>query len=72
MAFGLDDSDFEDLLESSTSEDEVPPLLLGLPARPSVPILRALTATASREALQNFSSDASRAVPPNRQVIDSL
>ena len=67
MAFGLDDSDFEDFLESTSSEDETlaPPLAL---AAKVVPVLRALTATASREPLQAQSGDASRLVPPNRFV----
>ena len=68
MAFGLDDSDFEDFLESTSSEDETlaPPLTLAAPK--AVPVLRALTATASREPFQAGSGDASRLVPPNRSV----
>jgi len=66
MAFGLDDSDFEDFLESTSSEDETLALPRTLGAPKPVPVLRALTATASREPLQAASGDASRLVPPNR------
>ena len=68
MAFGLDDSDFEDLLESSSSEDESPTLQHSLAAPKAVPALRAITATACREACQPIHRDASCAVPPNRHA----
>jgi hypothetical protein len=68
MAFGLDDSDFEDFLESTSSDDDALTLPLTLAAPKPLPVLRALTATASREPLQALSGDASRLVPPNRSA----
>lgn len=66
MAFGLDDSDIEDLLESSSSEEDVPAPLHGLSALPIIPTIRAVTAIAAREAQQPTCGDASRGVPANR------
>lgn len=72
MAFGLDDSDLEDLIESSTSEDDAAALPIGVSAPQSIPSLRVLTATARREPLQGLKGDACRAVPPNRQAFEIL
>ena len=66
MAFGLDDSDFEDLLESSSSEEDAPALSSVVLQPKTVPTLRALTASANREPLQSPGLDASCCVPPNR------
>ena len=64
--YGLDDSDFDDFLESTSSEDEATPLPAPLPAALPVPAVRLLTATAFREPVQAACGDASRLVPPNR------
>ena len=64
--YGLDDSDFDDFLESTSSEDEATPLPGPLPAALPVPVVRLLTATAFREPVQAACGDASRPVPPNR------
>lgn len=66
MAFGLDDSDIEDLLESSSSEEDLPALPHGLTGPPVKPALTAVTATAAREPLEIFKGDASTGVPANR------
>ena len=66
MAFGLDDSDIEDLLESSSSEDDALALTHSLAAPPAIPSLTAISATATREPQQHASGDASRGVPANR------
>ena len=67
MAYGLSDSDFEDYLETTSSDDndQQIPFGLSLPAIP--PAIVALTATAAQLPFQSPSGDASRTVPPNRQ-----
>ena len=64
--YGLDDSDFDDFLESTSSEDEATPLPAPTPAVLPVPAVNLLTATAFREPVQAGCGDASRSVPPNR------
>ena len=63
--YGLSDSDFEELLESS-SEDEQTTLQPGLQPSQQHPGFKVLTATAAREAVQIPCGEATRLVPPNR------
>ncbi len=66
MAYGLDDSDFEEFLDSS-SDEELEVIKRQLSVKTAPPALIAVTACAAREALLAACGDASRLVPPNRQ-----
>lgn len=63
--YGLSDSDFDELLESS-SEEGTPVVQPGLGLAVQKAGLKVLTATAARESVQAPCGEASRLVPPNR------
>lgn len=62
--YGLDDSDFEDLLESSDDEAVVLAPSLEGPVLPKLHVV--IAATAWRGPVEGDTGDASRLVPPNR------
>ena len=64
--FGLDDSDLEEWLESSSEEGDVAGALsIPKPPRPT----KVLTALVYRGAREGPSGDACRQVPPNRREV---
>ena len=66
--YGLDDSDFDEFLASSSSEAVAAGLQLSLPP----PLIKFVAATVSKGPREGPSADASRLVPANRQAIKTL
>lgn len=62
--FGLDDSDLEDFLASSSDEETVPAHLVAAVGPPPQVVI--LTGTGWRGPKEGLSGDVSRPVPPNR------